>query len=533
MTEKLYKDFFKDISKTEGSFIYDLDSKELLLSEELCSIIEDVSVKNYNVKEFFDKFVLIDDYDAVKDNFYKSIKDNNISLIFDNLKLRDLHGGIHEVTVRGKLFGDKDNLKLLGEVYKRQLFIGDDSLVRLVLNLIPDSILIIDREKVLFANIPASKMFSYDIPNDMIGKSIFKHIVNHELREAVLSQFKTKEGSVFRLNKESQMISNNNSVIDVEIYFTTIDSDHIMMTIRDIAQRKMLEADKEIKSSRIKEIESNLKLAQEKMISQEKMAGIGQLATGIVHEIFNPLGFVMSNFETLKNYFSDIKGLVDEINRRKEIDKDTLTDILNSHDMDFILEDIDDLFKDVEEGIYRINGIIKNLKKFSRQEKDEFIEYDLNEGIQSTLIVSKNEYKYCADIVTNLGDIPHIRANASKINQVLLNMIVNASHAIKARNEAEKGLIIVTTYKENEYVICEIEDSGIGIPKETYERIFEPFYTTKPVGIGTGLGLSISYDIITKQHMGTINLESEIGKGTKFTIKLPIGEISGESDIDN
>lgn len=530
MAEKLYKDFFKAMNKTEGSFIFDLGSKELLLSEELCSILEDLSVKNYDVKDFFDKFVLIDDYDAIRENFYKSIENNNISLIFDNLKIKDVHGGIHDVTVRGKLFGDKDNLKLLGEVFKRQLFIGDDSLVRLVLNLIPDSILILDREKILFANIPATKLFSYDFPNDMIGKSIFKHIVNPDLKESVMNQFDLKQDSIFRSIKESQMINNNNSVIDVEIYFTTIDSDHIMMTIRDIAQRKMLEADKEIKTSRIKEIESNLKLAQEKMISQEKMAGIGQLATGIVHEIFNPLGFVMSNFETLKNYFVDIKGLVDEINRIEEIDRDKVTELLGKHDMDFILEDIEDLFKDVEEGIHRINGIIKNLKKFSRQEKDEFIEYDLNEGIQSTLIVSKNEYKYCADIVTNLGDIPHIRANASKINQVLLNMIVNASHAIKSRNETEKGVIIVTTYQDDDYVICEIEDTGIGIPKETYERIFEPFYTTKPVGIGTGLGLSISYDIITKQHLGTINLESEVGKGTKFTIKLPVGDSFGDSD---
>ncbi|MGB3366030.1 MAG: ATP-binding protein, partial [Acidaminobacteraceae bacterium] len=402
---------------------------------------------------------------------------------------------------------------------------GDRPILMTVLNTMLDSVIILKDNIIFFANIPALKLFGYKYPRDIIGRDIVKHIESEEFSSVIEKHEKCVE---LKSRFEEKIINLEGDVSDVDINVSNIDVDLLMLTIRDISKRKILEKEKESNTDTIIKMKSNLKVTQEKLISQEHMAGIGQLATGIVHEIFNPLGFVMSNFSTLKTYFNDMTCMVDEINENDEITKEKIMEIENKYDIEFILSDIKDLFTDVEEGISRINGIILNLKKFSRQEVDEFIEYDINEGIQSTLVVAKNEYKYIADVETKLEDLPYTKANASKINQVLLNLIVNASYAIKDKNSDERGLIKINTFEQDNFIVCEVIDTGIGMNVEVYDQIFEPFYTTKPVGIGTGLGLSISYDIITKQHGGYISVESEKGKGSKFTIKIPIIEFEAE-----
>ena len=138
------------------------------------------------------------------------------------------------------------------------------------------------------------------------------------------------------------------------------------------------------------------------------------------------------------------------------------------------------------------------------------------------LVITRNEYKYYAEVETDLGDIPHIYSHPGQINEVLMNIIVNAAQAIKSQNREEKGKIFIKTYSDGRYVYCVISDDGPGIPKEIQGKIFDPFFTTKEVGKGTGLGLSISYDIVVNKHKGEIYAESEVGKGTTFTIKLPI-----------
>jgi signal transduction histidine kinase len=191
--------------------------------------------------------------------------------------------------------------------------------------------------------------------------------------------------------------------------------------------------------------------------------------------------------------------------------------------MDFVLEDIQELFSDSKEGLERVTTIIENLRDFSRiDQTDSYGDYNINDSINTTLAVARNTIKYDAEVKTELSEIPVVFCNASQINQVVLNIILNAVQAIKTQEKGEKGVITIRTCSTEDEVICEIADNGPGIPAEIISKIFDPFFTTKPAGKGTGLGLSISYDIIVNKHKGKILVDSTVGKGAKFTIKLPI-----------
>lgn len=283
-------------------------------------------------------------------------------------------------------------------------------------------------------------------------------------------------------------------------------------------------------------IADKLKQTQLQLIQQEKFAGIGHLAAGVAHEINNPLGFVLSNFETLSNYakvykiiideYTELKNCLSENNSPKIQEKLALINHLEEeNNLEFITEDLEELISDSCEGLDRISKIVTSLRLFSRiDQQNDYEEYDLNEGIKNTLIIARNEIKYHAEVEENYSDIPNIKAFSSQINQVLLNIIVNAAHAIKYKNSSEFGKITINTFADNKFVYCEITDTGIGISKENLNSIFNPFFTTKPEGEGTGLGLSICYDIIVNKHKGELLAESTEGIGTKFTVKLPISQ---------
>jgi signal transduction histidine kinase len=193
---------------------------------------------------------------------------------------------------------------------------------------------------------------------------------------------------------------------------------------------------------------------------------------------------------------------------------------IKQNKIDLIYSDLDTIFEETSEGLRRIENIIRSLLGFCRKEdENEFVEYDINKGIKDTLIVAKNEIKYLAQVTEVLKPVPLIMGIHGEINQVLLNIIVNAAHAI--REKEIMGTIEIHTYSEEDFVCCEISDNGAGIKEENIKRIFEPFFTTKPEGIGTGLGLSIAYDIIVNKHKGHLEVDSEVGKGTTFRLKLP------------
>jgi signal transduction histidine kinase len=206
----------------------------------------------------------------------------------------------------------------------------------------------------------------------------------------------------------------------------------------------------------------------------------------------------------------------------KEV-KQRFDDLCEELDLEFILEDLEDLFSESRDGFQRITSIVTKLREFSRVDQmDSHESFCFNRSIETTLVVARNEYKYNAEVEIELDpDLPDVMANGGEINQVLLNLIVNAAQAIKEQERKEKGEIRLTTSFDEDWVYCRICDDGPGIKPENLERIFDPFFTTKPVGKGPGLGLNISYDIITNKHQGRLTVESEVGRGTCFTIALP------------
>ncbi|MBA7620049.1 Adaptive-response sensory-kinase SasA [subsurface metagenome] len=302
----------------------------------------------------------------------------------------------------------------------------------------------------------------------------------------------------------------------------------------DITERKKAEEAAELAYKKLEEANMELKQVQSQMVQSEKLASIGELAAGVAHEMNNPVGFVASNFETLENYIKKIQSLLETYGELvKQIETSEKTELLNkAHDIDqsrddmkidFILGDIQGLLDDSKEGLDRVTNIIQNLRDFSRIDQPGSLdEYNLNDGIGSTLVVARNEIKYDTDIKTDLGELPHISCNSGQINQVFLNILVNAAQAIKSQERDDKGTITIRTYASDDEVVCEISDDGPGIPADKLSKVFDPFFTTKPAGKGTGLGLSVSYDIIVNKHNGKLLSESTVGEGAKFTIKLPI-----------
>ena len=294
----------------------------------------------------------------------------------------------------------------------------------------------------------------------------------------------------------------------------------------------------------------DVRRTQPKLIQQEKLASIGQLAAGIAHELNNPIGFISSNFTTLKSYVGIIKRYILFCEKLAAAAHKSGNDDLQRHvrallafrkrqKVQYIYKDIEDLVSESLDGTQRITEIVKSLRNFSRIDTGTEIElYDINEAIESTLTVAKNEIKYVADVVKELGEVPGIECVGGEINQVLLNIIVNAAQSIKSQNRSSRGTIRVRTWSDGEHVACEISDDGPGIRQEIIHRIFDPFFTTKEAGKGIGLGLSISYDIVIHKHKGDLSVESRPGEITMFTVKLPIksrievGDIPDDVDAE-
>jgi two-component system NtrC family sensor kinase len=298
----------------------------------------------------------------------------------------------------------------------------------------------------------------------------------------------------------------------------------VIGSLTDITDRKCMEEALQKVAAEQQLLIGKLQDAHAQLLQSEKMASIGQLAAGIAHEINNPVGFVNSNMGSLRNYVETLFGLIagyEHAVMTQPLSMEVaaqLASLKKQADIEFLREDVTDLVNESMDGLKRVRDIVQSLKDFSHVGETDWQTADLHHGIDSTLNIAHNEIKYKANIVKQYGVLPLVNCLISQLNQVFMNLLVNAAYAIK-----DSGTITIRTGCENDWVWVEISDTGSGIPPENLTRIFEPFFTTKPIGSGTGLGLSLSYGIINK-HGGKIEVASELGKGTRFTVRLPVDQ---------
>lgn len=288
-----------------------------------------------------------------------------------------------------------------------------------------------------------------------------------------------------------------------------------------------------VSKDRLEETLQQLKLVQAHLIQQEKMAGIGQLAAGVAHEINNPMAFIISNLESLDQYTSRIiqiltlqeKALAahDKTERDREVAE--LNEAKRALKIDYVLADTRELIKETLDGAARVKKIVQDLRGFVRPEYESKLA-NINDGIESAVNILRNEILYRgASVSKELGDIPPIMCNPGQLNQAFMNILVNAAQAIETA-----GNIHIKTWADTKNVFISVADTGKGIPPEIMNRIFEPFFTTKDIGQGKGLGLSVSYDIV-RRHGGQISVESRDGEGTTVTVALPINNEEMQNDF--
>jgi len=382
---------------------------------------------------------------------------------------------------------------------------------------------------------------------DIVGNNLFElysDLPEKWLKRRIESIFLLKNSSfisweqrqsLFNFASSRPITGVNNKMVQNCSLFPVLDNDrkvsHVCLTVADATATAINQIQLKKTSSRLleekqaqQELIKKLEETKSQLLQSEKMASIGQLSAGVAHEINNPVGFIKSNFSSLKHYAKELNLAIEKYNKLIDsVGSDEISQAVESvneeHDIDFVTEDISNLLEESFDGITRIEDIVKSLKHFSRSDTNQWEEADINAGIESTLKVVSHELKYLADIEKKFGDLPLVQCLPMQVNQVVMNLLVNAAQAIDA--DQKDGKVSIITAVQGENVLIKVEDNGKGIEEKAMAKIFDPFFTTKDVGEGTGLGLSLSYSIIQK-HNGNISVDSGIGKGTTFTISLPV-----------
>jgi signal transduction histidine kinase len=282
----------------------------------------------------------------------------------------------------------------------------------------------------------------------------------------------------------------------------------------------------------VEEMKERVRMGIELQLAQ-KLESVGRLAAGIAHEINTPIQFVGDSMHFLRSAYADLSNLIDAWAHAIDALPESpnlasfrleIAELKKRFDLNFLRDEIPKALESIFDGVRRVADIVKAMKEFSYPDASGQRSADLNRSIQTTLIVASNEYKYLAKVHTDFAELPGIVCNVGELNQVFLNLIVNAAHAIEASGkDASSGEIRISTALVGDRVVIRIKDNGCGVPAENLSKLFDPFFTTKEVGRGTGQGLAIAHSIVVDKHGGDISVSSSAGAGTEFTLRVPIG----------
>ena len=381
-----------------------------------------------------------------------------------------------------------------------------------ILDTAASAIITIDKNGVILSfNHAAERIFGFTL-KEIVGENVNKLMPRTvaELHDSYLRRYvesqeshvlgKRRELEAKRKNGESFpiLLRVNPMTIDGELFFSGV--------IDDISETKTL---------------------QTQLVQAQKLEAIGQLASGVAHEINTPIQYIGDNLSALSDNFSEIIAFQNELRELLGGNQglgDEFDALCDRHDLEFILEDSPKAIKQAQDGVKRVAEIVKAMKTFSHIESSQGKQLiNLNEALNSALTISRNNYKYVAEIETDFSpDVELVECYASELNQVFLNMIINATHAIEEKHSGMGLIRLVTRKLENDYIEILIADNGAGIPEVVQEKVFNLFFTTKAVGKGTGQGLSLAHNIIVEKHQGKLFFESTVGVGTTFHIQLPI-----------
>ncbi len=386
-----------------------------------------------------------------------------------------------------------------------------------------DMIATIDGDgRIIDLNKAGVRLLGYGPAEKVVGRNVAEFWANPQDSEAftrrLAGQGFVKDFEVILKRRDGSTMFGLASATQLRSKDGTVMESHTI--VKDITDRIRDEQALWKMNVELADANQKLKESQTLMVQQEKLASIGQLAAGVAHEINNPLGYLKSNNAAVRKHLAAVKSFLEQVMAGAG---DQVRAAAETYDIAYILGDFDAIMQESEDGFRRITEIVQNLKSFSRIDSGErFGLFDINKGIENTLAVATNEVKYVADVKVDLASLPPVECIGGEINQVFLNLIVNAAQAIKSQNRDSRGTIVIRTGVVTDQVWIEVNDDGPGIPSEIQLRIFDPFFTTKPVGQGTGLGLSISSDIIANKHGGRLTVESVPGKGASFRVTLPI-----------
>ena len=395
--------------------------------------------------------------------------------------------------------------------------------------------LIIQKEtgQIMDANLAAAEILGCGV-DDLIG-----HLTHHFLGAGSSCDRLDWAPSTNEHNVPAEMRHRSGHLIPVLRSVTNLTGNNegiILFGFLDITARKNAEDELRMSHAQLTKAMAELQQHKNRIVQSEKLASIGQLAAGVAHEINNPVGYVTSNLGTISEYaetmksalelYTELDGLPCDQVEKREVLRDQIRTIRQEEDLEFILQDVENVMTESMEGVHRVAEIVQNLKSFAREDSAQKSLHDVNEGIEAMIKVVWNELKYRCRVETDLGDIPFVEGHGGQINQVVMNMLVNAAQAMPE----EGGELKVTTRCRDDRVEIAVADNGCGMSEETMGRIFDPFFTTKGVGQGTGLGLSISHGII-QDHQGWIEVESEPGQGTTFRVFLPAAPADTEPTV--